>query len=104
MTEFKIIYSKAAITELRNIYQYIALNLSEPEIAKGQVDRIRKAVYSLDYMPERYVRVYPELLNKNIRKFTVDNYVIYYEVDNNNKKVMILHILNGRQNADKIIK
>ena len=39
---------------MRGIYEYIAFTLNVPEVAAGQLDRIDRAVMSLDEMPERF--------------------------------------------------
>ena len=48
---YSIIYSSEAKDDLREIYSYIAYDLQAPETAEGQVDRIRKEIRSLDFMP-----------------------------------------------------
>ena len=48
---YSVIYSPEAKDDLREIYSYIAYDLQAPETAEGQVDRIRKEIRSLDFMP-----------------------------------------------------
>ena len=54
---YSIIYSSEAKDDLREIYSYIAYDLQAPETAEGQVNRIRKEIRSLDFMPSRYAVV-----------------------------------------------
>lgn len=51
---YKIIYSPESLDDLRTIYHYTAFEKLAPENAKGQVNRIRKAIRSLDLFPEGY--------------------------------------------------
>lgn len=51
---YSVIYSPEAIDDLREIYSYIAFTLLVPETAEKQVNRIRKEVRSLDFMPSQY--------------------------------------------------
>ncbi len=44
MDKYKVKVNPRAIRELDQIYQYIAKEKLAPETAKGQVDRIKKAV------------------------------------------------------------
>ena len=48
MDKYKVKVNPRAILELDRIYEYIANEKLAPENAKGQVDRIKKAVLSLD--------------------------------------------------------
>lgn len=50
-TSYSVTYSPAAKDDLKNIYSYLAFNLNVPEIAENQVNRIRKVIRSLAFMP-----------------------------------------------------
>lgn len=52
--KYKIVLTKQADTDLRDIYEYIAFNLLEPETAARQLGRIEKGILSLDEIPERF--------------------------------------------------
>ncbi len=45
---YRIIYTEESEQDLINIYRYIAINLSVPETAKNQTDRIMDAINGLD--------------------------------------------------------
>ena len=47
---FSVIYSPKARDDLKDIYSYIAFTLLAPGTAKGQVDRIKKEIRSLDFI------------------------------------------------------
>ena len=48
---FNVVYSSEARQDLRDIYEYIAYELLEPDTAAGQTNRIMKAARSLEQMP-----------------------------------------------------
>jgi len=52
--KYKVALTNQAETDLRDIYEYIAFVLLEPEIAINQLERIEKFILSLDEMPERF--------------------------------------------------
>ena len=54
MDKYKVKVNPRAIRELDCIYEYIANEKLAPENAKGQVDRIKKAVLSLDTFPQSH--------------------------------------------------
>ena len=54
MDKYKVKVNPRAILELDRIYEYIANEKFAPENAKGQVDRIKKGVLSLDTFPQSH--------------------------------------------------
>ena len=52
MDKYKVKVNPRAIRDLDNIYEYIASEKLAPENAKGQVDRIKKAILSLNTFPQ----------------------------------------------------
>lgn len=54
MERYKVKISPRAMRELDSIYEYIAIEKLDPENAKRQVDRIKKAILSLDTFPKSH--------------------------------------------------
>lgn len=95
---YSVLYSPEAVSDIENIYSYIAFELQVPETALGQVNRIRKQIRSLDVMPMRYALVEDEpWKSRNMHKVPVDNYVVYYTVNEDTLEVMVIRIFySGR--------
>ena len=95
---FNVVYSSEARQDLRDIYEYIAYELLVPETAAGQTERIMKAIRSLEQMPMRH-RLYEEepWHSQGIHKLPAKNYLIYFWVDEEAKKVQIIGIIYGRR-------
>lgn len=93
---FKVAYSARARQDLRDIYEYIAYELSAPEAAAGQTGRIMKAVHSLEQMPMRH-RLYEEepWHSQGLRVLPVDNYMVFYLTNETEAAVSILRIMYG---------
>ena len=101
---YKVIYSPEALDDIRKIYSHIAFELQVPDIAKKQVDRIRKEIRSLDLMPMRYALVdWEPWKSLEMHKVPVDNYVVYYTVDTKEQTVTIIRIFYGGQDVENII-
>ncbi len=54
LNKYRVMVNPRAIRELDHIYEYIANEKLAPENAKAQVDRIKKAVLSLDAFPQSH--------------------------------------------------
>lgn len=104
MNQYKVIYTPKAKEDLKAIYSYIAFTLKEREIAKKQVDRIRNSICDLDTSPERYTAVdWEPWSSMGMRKFPVNNYVVYYNVNKEGHVVTIIRIFYGGRDIEGII-
>ncbi|WP_345786551.1 type II toxin-antitoxin system RelE/ParE family toxin [Syntrophobotulus glycolicus] len=53
MKQYKVQITDSALTDMEEIYNYIAEQLQAPETAIGQYNRIADAIEALDTFPER---------------------------------------------------
>lgn len=105
MITYHVQYSAEAVEDLRNIYQYIAEELQAPQAAQGQADRIRKAIRALNSFPSRFAAVdWEPWASMGMRKVPVDNYLVFYLVQNEDSTVTIVRIFYAGRNIEEIIK
>ena len=105
MTNYHVQYSAEAVEDLRNIYQYIAVELQAPQAAQGQVDRIRKKIRSLSLKPTRFAAVeWEPWASMGMRKVPVNNYLVFYLVENADLTVTVVRIFYGGRNVEEIIR
>nr|WP_296011906.1 type II toxin-antitoxin system RelE/ParE family toxin [uncultured Blautia sp.] len=101
---YSIVYSPEAMDDLREIYSYIAFTLLVPETAQKQVNRIRKEVRSLDFMPSRYSLVdWESWKSMGMHKVPVDNFVVYYTVNDDSRTVTMIRIFYGGRDVANIV-
>lgn len=93
-----IIYSAPAKEDLKLIYEYIAYSLQSPSSAKSTVQKIINSINALTLFPEKH-QIYNGIkLNENdIRYITVNNYMVFYSIDNSNSHILIIRIIYGRR-------
>ena len=102
MSNYYVSYSDEAQDDLRNIFMHIAYNLGSRDNAKGQVNRIREAVKKLDRFPKRNPPVpYEPWAGLGMRRLNVDNYAVFYLVDEDNEHVEIVRIPFGARDLDR---
>ncbi|MBD5503367.1 MAG: type II toxin-antitoxin system RelE/ParE family toxin [Lachnospiraceae bacterium] len=93
MGKYKVKVNPRAIRELDSIYEYIAKEKLAPENARGQVDRIKKAVLGLDTFPQSHQeRNEGRYAGKGYRQLLVDNYIVIFRVDEPHKMVYVVTI------------
>lgn len=101
---YKVGYSVDALDDLREIYSYIANELLAPETATAQLGRIRKEVRSLDFMPARYALVdWEPWHSMKMHHLPVDNFIVYYLVDDEKMAVTVARIFYGGRDIEGII-
>ena len=97
MKKYNIEYSKESKKDLIGIKQYIKYNLQEPKIANKLISNTRKSTKNLKDNPEIYTIIDDDMIRKlEIRKFIVDNYIIFYRIKNDS--IEIVRIMYGRKN------
>lgn len=98
---YQVILSDAANRDLRNIFEYIFYELKAPQSASGMLDKLEKAVLSLEEMPNRHKVIEREpWLSRKVRLMPVGNYVVIYFVDDNKYEVNIMRIIYGGRDID----
>lgn len=100
---YSVVYSPKAKDDLKEIYTYIAFTLSVPTTAEKQINRIRKAIRSLDFMPLRNPAVdWEPWKSKGMCKVTVDKFITFYTVDTRSLTVTVIRIFYGGQDIANI--
>ena len=103
--EYSIVYSPEAVDDIRGIYFYIANELQAEQAAANQVSRIRQDIRKLSLFPEKHKLVEWEPWNSmGMRMLPVNNYVVYYFVDEDNKAVSVVRIFYSGRDVESIIK
>lgn len=101
---YDTIYSPQAFLDLAGLYEYIRFTLEVPKTAEKQVNHIRNAVRSLETMPMRYPLVgWEPWCSKGIRRVLIDNYTVFYQVDENKTTVTIIRIFYSGRNIENIV-
>lgn len=102
---YQVMLTPQAQSDLREIFKYIAVDLQSVQNATGQLDRLEKAIASLDQMPERY-RVYdkPKWRERNLHIMPVDNYLVFYIPDHSSETVTVIRVMYGGRDIDRQLK
>jgi toxin ParE1/3/4 len=104
LEQYKVIIKSAAKVDLQDIFRYITETLYEPRIAERVCNSIETAILSLRQFPMRHGIIGEEpLTSKEIRKMPVENYIVFYTVDNAAKGVHVLRILFSRREWQNLI-
>ena len=81
--------------DIRAIYEYLALSLMSPENADAQLSRLEERINNLDTLPKRF-----PIYKNDIRIMPVDNYLVFYMVDDHLKDVSVLRFMYGKHDIE----
>ena len=103
--KFEVELAEKADRDLRNIFFYISVDLSAPENAERQINRLWDAILSLDELPERYRRNEDEpWYSRGMRVLPIDNFVILYIPYLEEKVVRIVTVMYGGRDISEQLK
>lgn len=100
----KIKYSLIALKDLDRIINYISESLSNQKAAKELFNKFVTSINDLTLFPESSQVLENEYVYKEIRKKTVDNYLVLYKIDYDNNLIHIIRIIYSKMNITEIIK
>lgn len=103
MNLYRVKYSQEALVDIKSIYTYISQILHAPLTARRQVNRIRKEIRDLEAFPTRYVLVeWEPWASMKMHRLPIDNYVVFYLVDEQAMAVKIVRIVYGGRNLEDL--
>jgi len=90
--------------DIEDIYIHIATELLEPVTAANIITRIKKVIFKLDHMPERF-RLFDKepWRSKGLRLFSVGNYIIFYHIVPDVNTVYIDAVIYGARDLDTVL-
>ena len=97
-------FTDIAVVDLDKILNYITNELSNDFASKNLFSKIEKTIDNICLFPKSFPIVENSFVSdKDIRKVSVDNYIMYYKYEEDSNIVSILRIVYGKMNLDKII-
>jgi addiction module toxin, RelE/StbE family len=101
---YRLQFTSKAAKDLDAIYDYIFNTLSATMAANDLLEHIEKATRQLTVFPYSGPHVLEESLRmKGYRKIIVDNYLLFYVVDETEKQVVVIRVLFGASKYEKIL-
>lgn len=104
MYQYDVQISNQAEKDLYDILHYIEFGLQEPNIAKRFYKKVNEQISNLNINPKKYPIVDEIVIKRlELRKFSVNNYIIFYKVYDSDKIVYVLRILYAKRNWKEIL-
>lgn len=102
--KYKIIRTDKADEQLREIIFYIADDSGSIDIALNYLDKIEKAIISLEDFPTSgSVPRYSILRKQGFRVLIVERHLVFYKINEDKKEVVIYAVVDGRREYRNLI-
>lgn len=101
---FSLKFTSKANEDLEQIYSYISAKLFAEIAADKLLERIEGSIMRLKDFPYSCSFVLDEpLKNRGYRRLIVDNYIVFYLVNELDKQVVVMRILYGAQSYQNLL-
>jgi addiction module RelE/StbE family toxin len=97
-SEYTLKFTKVAVEDLDSIYYYLynkifldSIVIELLEKIEGNILRLKKFPLSCSFVSDKFLR------SKGYRKLIIDNYIVFYIVNEVHKEVIIMRILYSKQ-------
>lgn len=101
---YKLIVALSFENDLDETFDYISNKLYSPLSAQNLLNKTEKIISNINDNPF----LYPECRNESLAQkeyhyAIVNNYLLFYSVDENTEQINILRFLYGRRSIDEIL-
>lgn len=105
MENYQVIVTPDAENDLVELRDYISDVLLVPETARSYIRTLREAIGKLSYLAPSFAPIEDEPWHKKgIRKTTAKNFIIYYRLDEETKRVYILNVIYAKRDQLRMLK
>lgn len=103
MEKYTVQITQEALSDMEDIYRYIAEKLLSPENALGQYNRIADEILTLDVFPARYPTVdFEPERSAGLRRMLVGNYSVFYVI--HESRVVVTKVLYSASDLEQRLK
>jgi addiction module RelE/StbE family toxin len=95
---YKLKFVLKAQDDLTQIFDYIFMSLSAPIVAENLIDKIKKGCKRLSAHPYSCPILHDDVFSKKgYRLLVVDNFIIFYQIDESNLIVRVMWVIYGKR-------
>ena len=95
---YRVNLTQSAVEQAQEIVQYISETLLVPDVAQAWMSRLKAEIGKLSFMPGRFPLTEEEpWRSKGIRRAVVENFLVYFWIDEPQNIVWVTAIVYGRR-------
>ncbi|WP_368188852.1 type II toxin-antitoxin system RelE/ParE family toxin [Blautia sp. 1033sp1_1033st1_G9_1033SCRN_220408] len=103
--EYEVKVTRQALEQMMAIAHYISFDLMAPEAADNLLDDLKASMLKLSVLPKKHPLIEEEpWRSEGVRKTVVKNFLVYYWVDDEHKKVQVTAVIYKKRDQIKQLK
>ncbi len=103
--KYGYVLTEKAEADINETFEYIAFDLSNADAAEAFIDEFESIINETCKAPKTGRRVDNEYLKRDdVYRFLVNNYIAYYLIDEATHNVVVLRVVYGGRDQDRILK
>ena len=103
MSQYRVVLAQSGKKDIKERKKYILFQFKYRQLAENFSKKMKKALLSLDTLPAGYESTDFEYRGYNIYYKPYQTYLLFFVINENNKVVTVLRILQDGQNWKYII-
>ena len=104
MDKYQIMITPKTRADLIDIGDYISFILLEPETSEKFIKGLRRSISQLQYFLQKFPTIQDYILkNHNIHYMPYKNYFVFYQIDDEEKRIVILRVGHRSRNWEYIL-
>ena len=97
--DFSLIFSNSFYFDLDKAIDYISKDLSNAQAAKNLLEKVTQSLLQIEKFPYSCPIVSNAFIpGKDLRRKVINNYSLFYKIDEKNKTVVVLRLILSRRN------
>ena len=98
MNEYEVRVTRRALEQMKEIVHYISNALMALDAADNLLDKMKAEITKLSSFPKKQALIDEEpWRTEGVRKIVVNNFLIYYWVDDENNRVQVTAVIYSRR-------
>ena len=103
--KYSYVLTEIAEADIDEAFEYIAIDLSNQDAAANFADELENKLEELCKAPKTGRLIKNEYLKRDdVRRILVGNFIAYYFIDDEKKNIVVLRVVYGKRDQNKILK
>ncbi len=103
--KYRCVLTEIAEADIEEAFEYISVDLSNPDAASAFADELEANLEEVCKAPKTGRLIENEYLKRDdVRRILVGNFIAYYLIDDEQKNIVVLRVVYGKRDQNKILK
>ena len=103
--KYSFFLTETAESDINQIFEYISVNLSNPEAAASFADELESQISEICKTPKIGRLVENGYIKRSdVRRILIETFILYYLIDDREHRIIVLRVVYSKRDQNKIFK